>query len=152
MIEILIMTVDPWHTCNKYSNEEERTNKAIYDDFKLKKPFGFHGSYRNISALQGSMCLYIVVVSKQAWLSRLLNVIELHQGLYTVHSIIHSTSHSRPLNNLDYCICTASMRQISDPAWIWTQYPCVSSHNPTKWATGSATCFVNGQMQRLDII
>ena len=25
--------------------------KDIYDDFKLKKPFGFHGLYKHISAL-----------------------------------------------------------------------------------------------------
>ena len=27
------------------------TKKDIYDDFKLKKPFGLHGLYSNISAL-----------------------------------------------------------------------------------------------------
>ena len=34
-----------------YSNVTERANYAIYDDFKLKKPFGLHGLYTNISAL-----------------------------------------------------------------------------------------------------
>ena len=34
-----------------YSNESERANEDIYDDLKLKKPFGFHGLYKNISAL-----------------------------------------------------------------------------------------------------
>ena len=35
-----------------YSNEEERVNYTdVYDDFKLKKPFGLHGSYKNIAAL-----------------------------------------------------------------------------------------------------
>ena len=29
------MAVDPWH---RYSNESERANEDIYDDFKLKKP------------------------------------------------------------------------------------------------------------------
>ena len=36
-----------------YSNESERSKKDIYDDFKLKKPFGFHGVYANNSALCG---------------------------------------------------------------------------------------------------
>ena len=31
------MAVDPWH---RYSNESERANWDIYDDDKLKKPFG----------------------------------------------------------------------------------------------------------------
>ena len=44
------MAVDPY---NKYSNEAERASKDIYDDFKLKKTFGLHGLYKNISALQG---------------------------------------------------------------------------------------------------
>ena len=36
-----------------YSNEAEKINKKdIYDDFKLKKPFGVQGLY-NISALAG---------------------------------------------------------------------------------------------------
>ena len=34
------MALDPQH---RYSNESERANKDIYDDFKLKKPFGLHG-------------------------------------------------------------------------------------------------------------
>ena len=42
------MDVDPQH---RYLNEAERANKAIYDDFKLKKPFGLHGLHTNISAL-----------------------------------------------------------------------------------------------------
>ena len=29
------MAVDPYH---RYSNESERANEDIYDDFKLKKP------------------------------------------------------------------------------------------------------------------
>ena len=28
-------------------------NGDIYDDFKLKKPFGLYGLYKNISTLQG---------------------------------------------------------------------------------------------------
>ena len=34
-----------------YSNEAERADQVIYDDFKLNKPFGLHGLYRNISLL-----------------------------------------------------------------------------------------------------
>ena len=34
------MAVGSWHT---YSNEAERANLDIYDDFKLKKLFSFHG-------------------------------------------------------------------------------------------------------------
>ena len=34
-----------------YSNESERDNQDIYDDFKLKKNFGLHGLHKNISAL-----------------------------------------------------------------------------------------------------
>ena len=33
------MAVDPQHI---YSNESERANEDIYDDLKLKTPFGFH--------------------------------------------------------------------------------------------------------------
>ena len=32
-------------------NEEERADWEIYNDFKLKKLFGLHGFYTNISAL-----------------------------------------------------------------------------------------------------
>ena len=35
------MAVDPWHG---------KSNQAIYDDFKLKKPFSPRGLYKNISA------------------------------------------------------------------------------------------------------
>ena len=34
-----------------YSNESERANWDIYDDFKLKKPFGLHGLDKKYSAL-----------------------------------------------------------------------------------------------------
>ena len=30
----------------------------MYDDFQLKKPFGLHGLYKNISALQRLSCLF----------------------------------------------------------------------------------------------
>ena len=36
-----------------YSNEAERANWDIYDDFKLKKPFGLHGLYKNIQHFKG---------------------------------------------------------------------------------------------------
>ena len=36
-----------------YSNEAEIANLDIYDDFKSIKPFGLHGLYNNISALEG---------------------------------------------------------------------------------------------------
>ena len=36
-----------------YSNKTERANWDMCDNFKLKKPFGLHGLYRNILALQG---------------------------------------------------------------------------------------------------
>ena len=39
------MTVD---TSHGYANEAERGSQDIYDDFKLEKTFGLHGSYRNI--------------------------------------------------------------------------------------------------------
>ena len=45
------MTVDPQ---DRYSNEAERGNYDIYDNFKLRKSFGFHGLYTNISALKKS--------------------------------------------------------------------------------------------------
>ena len=34
------------------------------------------------------------------------------QGLFVVHIIIDSTSHSRPLNNYEHCICTVSLKKI----------------------------------------
>ena len=46
-VKLFIMAVDPEL---RYSNEVERANQDIYD-FKLKKPFGLHGFYRNNSAL-----------------------------------------------------------------------------------------------------
>ena len=46
--EIFIMVVDQQQ---RYSNEAERANWDIYDDFKLKKPFGLHGLYKHNSAL-----------------------------------------------------------------------------------------------------
>ena len=42
IIKIVIMAVDPYH---RYSNEAERVNKGIYDDFKSKKPFGLDVFY-----------------------------------------------------------------------------------------------------------
>ena len=42
------MVIDPWH---RNSNEAERANEDIYDDFKIKKPFGFHGLKKNNSSL-----------------------------------------------------------------------------------------------------
>ena len=45
------MAVDSQH---RNSNESERSNRCIYDDFKLKKPhFGFHDLYKNMSELSG---------------------------------------------------------------------------------------------------
>ena len=46
-IKIFIMAVDTQH---KYSNEPERANQDIYDDFKLKKPFILHRLSKNMSA------------------------------------------------------------------------------------------------------
>ena len=40
------MAVDLWH---RHSNESERANWDIYDAFKLKKTFDFHGLYKNNS-------------------------------------------------------------------------------------------------------
>ena len=45
-----LMAVDPQH---RYSNEAERANYVIYNDFKLKKPFGLHGLYKKILTLSG---------------------------------------------------------------------------------------------------
>ena len=42
------MVVDPWHSY-RYLYED----KDIYDNFKLKKPFGYHALYKNIWAFQG---------------------------------------------------------------------------------------------------
>ena len=42
------MTVDPSH---RYSNEAERANWNISEDFKLGKPFGLHSLYKNIPAV-----------------------------------------------------------------------------------------------------
>ena len=39
------MAVDPYH---RYSNESERANEDIYDDFKLKKHFGYDVFYKLI--------------------------------------------------------------------------------------------------------
>ena len=36
-----------------YSNEAERADQDIYDDFKLKKTFCLHGLYKNIVILCG---------------------------------------------------------------------------------------------------
>ena len=47
-ITIFIMVIDPYH---RYSNEAERANQAIYDNFKLKKHVCLHGLYKSISAL-----------------------------------------------------------------------------------------------------
>ena len=33
--------------------KREKITQDIYDDFKLKKPFGLRGLYKSISALQG---------------------------------------------------------------------------------------------------
>ena len=33
--------------------KRKELKQYIYDDFKFKKPFDFHGLYKNISALQG---------------------------------------------------------------------------------------------------
>ena len=55
------MAVDPYH---RYSNEAERANEDIYDDFKLKKPFGLHGLCKDNSALYGlkirTLTLYLI--------------------------------------------------------------------------------------------
>ena len=42
------MAADPYH---RYSNKSEKPNLNIFDDFKLKNPFGPHGLNRNISAV-----------------------------------------------------------------------------------------------------
>ena len=43
------MAVEPYH---RYSNEPERTNQDIYDDFELEKnPFSLHGLSKNKWAL-----------------------------------------------------------------------------------------------------
>ena len=39
--------LDPYH---RYSNESEKANQDIYDDFKMKLLFDLHGLYKNISA------------------------------------------------------------------------------------------------------
>ena len=39
---------------HRYPNEAERANWDIYDDFRLKKPFGLHCFYKNIS----SCCIF----------------------------------------------------------------------------------------------
>ena len=44
------MAVDQWH---KNSNEAERVERYIYDDFKLKTPVYLYGLYQMVSALQG---------------------------------------------------------------------------------------------------
>ena len=43
------MVVDPYH---RYSYEATGTNLHIYDDFKLKKPFGLQCLYKDFSALK----------------------------------------------------------------------------------------------------
>ena len=42
------MAVDPQH---RYSNESERLNEDIYDDFKMKKPLDLHELYKKNSTL-----------------------------------------------------------------------------------------------------
>ena len=37
----------------RYSSEAERGNWDIYDDFKLKKTFGFHGLYKLFQRCKG---------------------------------------------------------------------------------------------------
>ena len=41
-VNIFIMAVQPQH---RYSNEEERANRAIYR-VQIKKPFGLHSLYK----------------------------------------------------------------------------------------------------------
>ena len=41
------MPINPKH---RYSNESERANWDIYDNFKLKRTFDLHGLYENDSA------------------------------------------------------------------------------------------------------
>ena len=45
------MAVDPYH---RYSNETERNDKDIYDDFKSKKPFCLHRLYKIFQRFEGS--------------------------------------------------------------------------------------------------
>ena len=45
------MAVDPYH---RYSNESERADWDIYDDFKLKKnSFGLQGFHKTIQRFEG---------------------------------------------------------------------------------------------------
>ena len=42
-----------------YLNEAEQAHCDIKDDFKLKKTVGFHGLYKNISALKPARLFFI---------------------------------------------------------------------------------------------
>ena len=54
------MAADPYHS---YSNEAERANEDIYDDFNLKKIiFCLHRLYKNISAILCWMETYMMSV------------------------------------------------------------------------------------------
>ena len=46
-VKIFLLIVDLLH---RHSNESERANYDIYDDFTLKKPFGLHGLNKTNSA------------------------------------------------------------------------------------------------------
>ena len=50
------MIVDQYR---RYSNESERPNLDVDDDFKLKKPFGLHGLYKTIQRF-GNFQKYIM--------------------------------------------------------------------------------------------
>ena len=49
-VEIFLIAVEPYH---RYSNEQASANEDIYDDFKLKKPFGCDVFYKLFQCFKG---------------------------------------------------------------------------------------------------
>ena len=49
-VQLFLMAIDTQH---RYSNESERANEDICDDFKMEKPFGLHGFYKRIQRFKG---------------------------------------------------------------------------------------------------
>ena len=72
------------------SNEAERANQDIYDDLKLKKPFGLHDLYKINSALQGlnivSLYKYAAVNSTVGYQKETHHFVKLFTNLFLFQS------------------------------------------------------------------
>ena len=57
---------------------QKKLTKTIYNDFKLKKPFGFHGLNEIIAALQG-LKVYIQIAKQLNYMMKRLKVYAISQ-------------------------------------------------------------------------